>query len=58
MVLDEPHENDEVITIKGITFLMEKELYEQAKPILIDFVGPAGGFRIASELKQEGSCCC
>lgn len=60
LVLDEPQENDAVFEKQGITFLVNQELYEQAKPIGIDFAGtgPGGGFKITSSLKQEGTCCC
>ena len=33
LVLDQPHGDDEVIVIQGITFLVAKDLYEKAKPI-------------------------
>ena len=60
LVLDEPLENDAVFEKQGITFLVNKELYEKAKPIEIDFAGTGagGGFKITSSLKQEGSCSC
>lgn len=60
MVLDEPRENDEVFVKQGITFLVKKDLYEQAMPIEIDFAGPGpgAGFKITSNLKNEGTCCC
>lgn len=60
LVLDEPHDDDEVIVIQGITFLVAKDLYEKAKPIEIDFVEytPGAGFKITSALKSEGTCCC
>jgi iron-sulfur cluster assembly protein len=60
LVLDEPHDDDEVIVIQGITFLVARDLYEKAKPILIDFVEytPGAGFKITSNLKSEGTCCC
>jgi len=58
MALDEPGEEDEVIKDNGITYLIEKELFEQAKPINIDFVNSAmgSGFSIASSLKTEEGC--
>jgi len=60
LVLDEPQENDEVFVKQGITFLITKDLYEKAKPIEIDFAGavPGAGFKITSNLKKEGTCCC
>ena len=56
MALDEPKENDEVMEDNGITYLVEKELFGQAKPINVDFVDtPRGsGFNITSSLKTDG----
>jgi len=58
LVLDQPHDDDEVIVIQGITFLIAKDLYEKAKPIGIDFIEytPGAGFKITSNLKAEGTC--
>lgn len=58
MALDEPGEEDEVIKDNGISYLIEKQLFEQAKPINIDFVNTAmgSGFSIASSLKTDGGC--
>ena len=58
MALDEPRDDDEVIKDNGITYLIEKQLFEQVKPIDIDFVDTAmgSGFSIASNLKTDGAC--
>lgn len=58
MALDEPNVNDEVITYKDITYLIEKDLYNQVKPINIDFVESAmgSGFSIISKLSMGNSC--
>lgn len=58
MALDEPQEDDEVILDGGLTFIIEKELLEEAKPIIVDFVsGPMGsGFTLTSSLKFFGGC--
>ena len=60
LVLDQPHDDDEVIVIQGITFLIAKDLYEKAKPIGIDFIEytPGAGFKITSNLKTGGTCSC
>jgi Fe-S cluster assembly iron-binding protein IscA len=52
MALDGPKENDEVFTQRGVTFLIEKTLFERAKPISIDYVLNAmgGGYILKSEL--------
>jgi Fe-S cluster assembly iron-binding protein IscA len=58
MALDEPKVNDEVIKDKEITYLIEKELFNQAKPINIDFVDSAmgSGFSITSNMQKGDSC--
>ncbi len=58
MALDEPKENDEVMDNNGITYLVEKGLFEQVKPITVDFVdGNMGaGFSIQSSLQAGGGC--
>lgn len=49
MTLDEPHEDDETFRVEGLTFLINKQLFEEVKPVKIDFVEtPAGeGFTIS-----------
>jgi Fe-S cluster assembly iron-binding protein IscA len=49
MTLDKPHEDDETFRVKGLTFLINKQLFEQVKPVKIDFIEtPAGeGFMIS-----------
>ena len=58
MALDEPSDNDEVIKDNGVTYLIDKNLLEQAKPINVDFVtGDRGsGFSITSNLPKGDSC--
>ena len=58
MALDEPNENDEVIESGGFTYVIEKNLLEQAKPIRIDYVANAmgEGFIITSGLSKKGDC--
>lgn len=61
MALDEANTDaDEVISTGGTTFIVEKELFNQVKPINIDFITtPAGaGFKLTSNLPQpQGGCC-
>lgn len=67
MALDEPNENDQVFNEKGVTFIIDKELFEEVKPVSVDFVKSAmgEGFMIQSELSRKtagscggpGSCC-
>jgi iron-sulfur cluster assembly protein len=58
MALDEPKVNDEVIKNSEITYLIEKELYDKAKPINIDFTDSAmgSGFSITSNMSKGDSC--
>lgn len=64
MALDEPKNDDEVIDEKGTKFIIEKDLFSQAKPINIDFITtPQGaGFKLTSSLSAAdggcGSCSC
>lgn len=63
MALDEPRNEDEVIDEKGTKFIIEKDLFNQVKPINIDFVTtPQGaGFKLTANLTEGdgcGSCSC
>jgi iron-sulfur cluster assembly protein len=59
MALDEPQASDEVFDEKGIKFIIEKDLFDRAKPISVDFVQSAmgAGFMIKSELSKGGEGC-
>ncbi len=58
MGLDEPEENDEVIKDNGVTYLIEKTLLDQVKPINVDFIETerGSGFSISSNLQKGGGC--
>ena len=58
MALDEPSENDEIIKDNGVTYLIDKLLLEQAKPINVDFVETetGSGFSISSALPKGTGC--
>ena len=58
MALDEPKEDDEIMKEDGITYLMNKQLLEQAKPVTVDFVESAygSGFSINSSLAKGEAC--
>ncbi len=49
MTLDEPQENDKTFNKKGLTFIIDKQLFEQVKPVKIDYVSSAltPGFAIS-----------
>ncbi len=57
MALDEGNENDERIETEGFTYLVEKSLLEEAKPIKVDFISTdqGEGFIITSNLKSACS---
>ena len=58
MALDEPREDDEIIEDKGITYLIEKDLFNKAKPIKVDFIDSVmgSGFTITSSMSRGASC--
>jgi iron-sulfur cluster assembly protein len=55
MALDEQKEDDEVFTEKGVTFVVEKELFERVKPIRIGYTHSAvgSGYTLQSELMKD-----
>ena len=61
MALDGPLDSDEIFTEQGVTFIVDKGLLEEAKPISIDFIESAtgSGFLLKSALSagQGGDCC-
>ena len=58
MALDESRDNDEVFDDKGLRYVVEKSLYDNVKPIKIDYVSSAmgAGFNIASNMQMGASC--
>jgi len=58
MALDEPKEDDEILKDNGITYLVNKGLFKQVKPINVDFLESAmgSGFSISSNLSAGGAC--
>jgi Fe-S cluster assembly iron-binding protein IscA len=58
MALDEPQEDDVTYTEHGITFAIAKGLFEEVKPIRVDYVESAqgAGFQLASSLAKGGGC--
>jgi Fe-S cluster assembly iron-binding protein IscA len=58
MALDESQGNDEVFENGGITFLVDKKLLEEVKPINLDFIESArgSGFKLTSSLAAGGGC--
>ncbi len=61
MALDDANaEADQVISAGGATFVIEKDLLNQVKPINIDFIttSQGAGFKLTSSLPQPQSGCC
>ncbi len=61
MVLDEPSAEDQTFQEGGITYAINKELFDQVKPIRLDFVQTerGSGYKITSNLQKScGSCSC
>jgi len=54
MALDEPKDSDNVYDVDGFQFIIEKDFYEKAKPVKVDFLGY--GFRISSNIEFGQSC--
>ncbi|MCU0560399.1 MAG: hypothetical protein MUD16_09425 [Desulfobacterales bacterium] len=55
MALDEPRETDQVFNVNGFKFIVDKDFYEKAKPVKVDFMGY--GFRISSNLQLGAAGC-
>jgi Fe-S cluster assembly iron-binding protein IscA len=58
MALDEPRDNDLTFIDQGITFAIEKKVFDEVRPIRIDYVeSPTGsGFQLKSSLPSSGCC--
>ncbi len=58
MALDEQRDGDNVYTKDGITFVMNIELLNDAKPVVVDFMESdyGSGYAISSNLPKGGAC--
>ncbi|MBP7232164.1 MAG: hypothetical protein KBA28_09550 [Syntrophaceae bacterium] len=58
MALDESQEEDVVFTDRGVNFIIDKTLFEEVKPIHVDFIESArgGGFKLTSNLEAGEGC--
>lgn len=54
MALDEAKEDDELFTVQGVTFVVEKSLFARVKPIRIGYTHSTlgSGFTLESELMK------
>ena len=59
MALDEPLEEDMTFTDRDVKFVIDKKLFEEVKPIRVDFIEAAtgSGFKLTSNLAAEAGCC-
>jgi len=63
MALDEPTESDVTFTDRGVQYLIDKDLFEEVKPVTVDFVESfrGSGFNLTSSLSNKpgfgGGCC-
>ena len=55
VAVEKPKKNDEVISVKGFTFIVEKEIWEKVKPIKVD--ADSISFRISGSGIQPNSGC-
>ena len=56
MALDEPNDTDETIEAQGFTFVVERELYNRAKPIKVDMTYLGFHITSAMPLSDKGGC--
>jgi Fe-S cluster assembly iron-binding protein IscA len=54
MALDKRKEDDEVFTVGGVTFVVEKALFERVRPVRIDYTHSTlgSGYTLESELMK------
>lgn len=52
LALDDRLDTDEALEVDGFTFLVDKDLLEEAKPLSIE-ASPMGGFEITSSLALD-----
>jgi Fe-S cluster assembly iron-binding protein IscA len=55
LALDEPKDSDDIFEVEGYSFVVDKELLAEAKPLAVDFA--CSGFSVDSSLKLEGGGC-
>lgn len=58
IALDEPRDRDMIFHNRKITYVISKDLFEKAKPILVDFATSTrgSGLKITPELKADENC--
>jgi len=58
LALDELRDNDQVFDYSDFTYVIEKNLFEQIRPVKVDFVNSmmGSGFDISSGMQMDSSC--
>lgn len=58
MALDESHDDDEVFKDREITYVVNKKLFDEVKPINIDYLSTSrgAGFKLTSALDGAAGC--
>jgi len=56
MALDEPKDTDNVYDVNGFQFIVDKDFFEKAKPVTVDFLGY--GFKISSSIEFQPASAC
>jgi len=58
MALDESQEKDMIFMDRDIQYLIDKSLFEEVKPIRVDFIESFGGsgFKLTSSLAANAGC--
>ena len=58
LALDEPKDEDEVFDDRELSYVIDKTLLEQVKPIKVDYINSAmgSGFSISSSMKPSAAC--
>lgn len=54
MALDEPKDSDQVFSIEGFTYIVDKEFMQKAQPVKVDYLDY--GFRLTSSIKFDNKC--
>lgn len=54
LALDEPTERDEVLEVDGITYIIDKRLFDRVKPFRIEFIQDAAGARFEVMHNESG----
>ncbi len=58
MALDESKDDDEIFTDRGVRYLVNKTLFDQVKPITVDYITSSrgSGFKLSSGMDAMRNC--